>query len=175
MAERQVHGFKYEEKCFKNNPHWNSNSDEYTAKWDAFDTIEQKPVSIKCIQLGASIDFGDIFRMSSIDEDFILQVGFWADEKDNIVEEYTINISKQEWSKIIGNIDFFHQAKKEMAEITNDYEDDPKWAAFRIKCKKQWGDSILQPRFKRDHKNQKRIQCGITYNNLIENFVNKGS
>tara|TARA_Y100000361_G_C11156976_1_gene344772 strand:+ start:1812 stop:2336 length:525 start_codon:yes stop_codon:yes gene_type:complete len=174
MSERQKHGFEYEKKCFKKNPHWISNSDEYTAKWDAYDTVEEKPVSIKCIQKGGSVDFGDIFRMSSINEDFILQVGFWFGKKNNIVEEYTIHISVDDWQELIGDIDIFHQAKDEMNNITNEYKDDNKWSKFRSKYKKLWGNSILQPRFKRDHKKQKRIQCGIMYNNLLENFVNKG-
>jgi len=173
MSERQKHGFEYEKKCFKKNPHWISNSDEYTAKWDAYDTIEEKPVSIKCIKLGSSVEFGDIFRMTSIKEDWILQVGFWSKKKNNIVEEYTIPIDVGEWKKLIGNIKVFHAAKREMAKITNEYKDDNKWKKFRTKYKKLWGDSILQPRFKRDHGNQKRLQCAIMYNNLLEHFVKR--
>ena len=97
MAERQIHGFLYEQKCFADFPWWVSNSDEYIGKWDGYDTELEKPVSIKCIQKGASVEFGDMFRMASIDEDWILQVGFWEGEKDNIVEEYTVEIDKDDW------------------------------------------------------------------------------
>jgi hypothetical protein len=170
MAERQVHGFLYEKKCFADFPWWTSNSDKYTDKWDGYDTELQKPVSIKCIQKGASVEFGDMFRMASINEDWILQVGFWEGKKTNIVEEYTIEIDKDDWQCLISDVEVFKKTKKEMDDISNDYSDDEKWNKFRLKYKKLWGESILQPRFKRDHKKQKRIQCGITYNNLKEYF-----
>lgn len=170
MAERQVHGFLYEEKCFADFPWWTSNSDKYTDKWDGYDTELQKPVSIKCIQKGASVEFGDMFRMASIDEDWILQVGFWEGKKTNIVEEYTVEINKDDWQTLLGDVEVFKTAKKEMDNISNDYSDDEKWKKFRLKYKKLWGDSILQPRFKRDHGKQKRLQVGITYNNLKEYF-----
>jgi len=170
MAERQIHGFLYEQKCFADFPWWVSNSDEYIGKWDGYDTELEKPVSIKCIQKGASVEFGDMFRMAEIDEDWILQVGFWEGEKGNIVEEYTVEIDKDEWQWLLGDVETFKKAKKEMAYISNDYSDDEKWKKFRLKYKKLWGESILQPRFKRDHGNQKRLQVGITYNNLKEYF-----
>ena len=108
--------------------------------------------------------------MAEIDEDWILRVGFWKSEKDNIVEEYTVEVDKDDWQRLLGDVEIFKKAKKEMGYISNDYSDDEKWKKFRLKYKKLWGDSILQPRFKRDHGNQKRLQVGITYNNLKEHF-----
>ena len=52
----------------------------------------------------------------------------------------------------------------------DDYSDDGKWEKFRLKYKELWGDSILQPRFKRDHGIQKRLQVGITHKNLKKHF-----
>ena len=111
-----------------------------------------------------------MFRMADFDEDWILQVGFWEGKKDNIVEEYTIEVSKEQWSSLLGDVEIFKEAKEEMSNISNDYEDDYVWEEFRVRYKKLWGASILQPRFKRDHGNQKRLQVGITYNNLKEYF-----
>ena len=70
----------------------------------------------------------------------------------------------------MGDVEIFKEAKEEMNNISNDYEDDYVWEEFRVRYKKLWGNSILQPRFKRDHGNQKRLQVGITYNNLKEYF-----
>ena len=170
MAERQMHGFLYEKKCFADFPWWTSNSDEYTNKWDGYDTELEMPVSIKCIQKGQSVEFGDMFRMASIDEDWLLRVGFWEVEKDNIVEEHLIEIDKDDWQSLLGDIESFKRAKIEMKSISNDYSDDGKWDKFRLKYKELWGDSILQPRFKRDHGIQKRLQVGITHKNLKEHF-----
>ena len=41
MAARQDHGFKYEEKCFADFPWWEK-SDNYTSKWDGYDTELEK-------------------------------------------------------------------------------------------------------------------------------------
>jgi len=54
-----------------------------------------------------------------------------------------------------------------MSEISNDRSDDNKWKQFRLKWKEKYGDSIISLRFKRDHKKQKRIQCGITKTNFL--------
>jgi hypothetical protein len=52
--------------------------------------------------------------------------------------------------------------KSEMKLISNSKNDDNKWREFVKKYKKLHGkDALLQPRFKRDHKSQKRIQCAI--------------
>ena len=170
MTERQKHGFLYEEKCFDDFPWWTSNSDKYTDKWDGYDTELEMPVSIKCIQKTGSVEFGDMFRMASIDEDWLLRVGFWEGETDNIIEEYTIIIKKDVWQSLLGDVESFKRAKIEMDSISNDYSDDEKWKKFRVKYKKLWGDSILQPRFKRDHGNQKRLQVGVAYNRFKEFF-----
>ena len=42
-----------------------------------------------------------------------------------------------------------------------------KWTDFRKKWTNIYGKSIISLRFKRDHKKQKRIQCGISRNNFI--------
>ena len=58
-----------------------------------------------------------------------------------------------------------------MKLITNNHSDDSKWKIFREKYTKLYGDSIISLRFKRDHKTQKRIQCGIAYKNFINTIL----
>ena len=57
-----------------------------------------------------------------------------------------------------------------MKQISNDRSDDGKWKEFRKKWnllyKKFNNNPVITLRFKRDHKKQKRIQCGISSSNF---------
>lgn len=167
MAERQRHGFEYEEAKMSQNGL--IKEENYTAKWDTFEILDgvKIPVSIKCIGINSSIDFGDFKRQSQVDQDFILYVGFWKGQKTNIVEEYKVLINKDIWNSYFGNKEIIEEMLLEMKEISNDYSDDGKWRSFRNKYKEMYGKSIVSLRFKRDHKKQKRIQCGITKPNFL--------
>jgi hypothetical protein len=167
MAERQKHGFEYEKlKINENNL---IKEENYTAKWDTFEIYNgtKTPVSIKCIGINSSIDFGDFKRQTEIDEDFILYIGFWKVNKNNIVEEYKVLINKNVWNNYFGDKSIIQSMLDEMKSISNDYSDDNKWKDYRKKYKELYGKSIISLRFKRDHKKQKRIQCGITKTNFI--------
>jgi hypothetical protein len=170
MAERQKHGFDYENlKMLENNL---VKQENYTSKWDTYEVYNgaQTGVSIKCIGLNSSIDFGDFIRQTQVDEDFILYVGFWSGSKNKIVEEYKVLIKADVWKGYFGDKTITGQMIEEMKGISNLYSDDAKWKDFRNKYKQMYGKSIISLRFKRDHKKQKRIQCGITKQNFV-NFV----
>lgn len=174
MAERQKHGFEYEKlKINENNL---IKEGDYTSKWDTFEIYNDVriPVSIKCIGLNSSIDFGDFKRQTEVNEDFILYVGFWKGKKDNIVEEYKVYIKKDIWNIYFGDKSIIQSMLDEMKSISNNYSDDNKWKDYRNKYKELYGKSIISLRFKRDHKKQKRIQCGITKLNFI-NIVLKNN
>lgn len=166
MAERQAHAFDYEKRIiFDNNIIKNEN---YTGKWDA--TENGKPVSIKMAKKGSSVDFGDFRRQTLLTEDFLLYVGFWSGQKDNVIEEYKILVSVDNWKKYFGNVSILDNMLSEMKQISNDHSDDKKWTEFRKKYDKLYkinnNKPIIALRFKRDHKAQKRIQCGIANSNL---------
>lgn len=102
MAERQIHGFDYQNELNSTNENLVLNT-EYTGKWDGFEEYNRikYPASIKCIKLKASVDFGDIKRISQIDEDFILYVGFWSDNKTKKANKhYKVLVSKENWKNI---------------------------------------------------------------------------
>lgn len=166
--ERQIHGFLYEKNIIDMyNLH---KSDNYTSKFDAFEG--NIPVSIKCIKKKGSIDFGDMIRQYNIESDFILYIGFWENTKDNIVEEHRIFFDKNSWRNLFGEYDLILKMDNFVKnEITNDKIDDSKWKKEIAKFKLEYGKSnIIQPRFKRDHKSQRRLQCGISYTNFI-NYI----
>lgn len=169
--ERQIHGFEYERSIMERYKLTKENS--YTGKWDMYENIEGEsiPVSVKCIGIKSSIDFGDFRRQTEIIDDFILYVGFWKTQKTNIVEEYKVLIKGENWSKYFGDKQIIGDMMKDMSLITNDYSDDSKWKDFRNKYSKLYGESTISLRFKRDHKSQKRIQCGITKKNFLQKVL----
>ncbi len=176
MAERQKHGFEYEQRVIAENNVITDDKNSlvkeegYTDKWDMYESIDSNkyPVSVKCIGFKSSIDFGDFRRQTNVNDDFILYVGFWKNKKDNIVEEYKVIISKENWQSYFGDKNIINEMLDEMKGISNDYSDDKKWKEFRNKYKQMYGSSVISLRFKRDHKSQKRIQCGITKKNFLD-------
>jgi hypothetical protein len=187
MAEKQYHGFAYEKKWCKDNnimlwkdyvKKYKVDSDGlYTSKWDAIDEKNiDIPYQIKIVQINGGIEFGDLFRNNNVCKDFFLVVGVWETDKTNIIQEYIIYVDYKKWKKLFECKDekFYDDIKywiKNTVKNTKDY--DEKWKKERGEYKERWGvDNILQPRFKRDHKKQRRIQCGISYNNFIEHIIN---
>lgn len=193
--ERQIHGFLFEEKQIqeRNLTKWEDYISKYplvdgdgiyTSTWDAIDENKTgvyytgKPVQIKCIKKGGSVDLGDIFRNATKKENFDLIVGFWNGSKTNIVETYLIEVDYQKWNRLFewDRYDEIHNWINNI--VLNDKSYNSKWKAERSFYKKVWNDwgvdRIIQPRFKRDSKKQRRIQCGITYKNFIKYFIHEG-
>ena len=57
-------------------------------------------------------------------------------------------------------------------KVSNDRSYDNQWKEECKYYKNDWGvNRLIQPRFKRDSKKQRRIQCGITYKKFIKYFV----
>jgi hypothetical protein len=190
--ERQIHGFIFEKKeitkrgltswndYITKNPNIETNGG-YTSTWDAIDENKKgiqfggKPVQIKCIKKGSSIDLGDIFRNSSKKENFDLIVGFWEVSKTNIVETYLIEVDYKKWN-LLFEWDKYYELRDWISnKVSNHKSYNVQWKTECKKYKVDWGyERIIQPRFKRDSKNQRRIQCGITYNKFIEYIIKKG-
>jgi hypothetical protein len=190
--ERQIHGFIYEHTICntKNLTRWvdyvNKNptinsSGIYTSIWDAIDEnkcgvhFNGRPVSIKCIKHGSSVDLGDIFRNSNKEDNFDLIVGFWRGDKTRIVEEYVISVDCKKWNSLFSWDSYGELRDWITNKVSNHKSYNAQWKAERLFYKEKWGnDRIIQPRFKRDSKNQRRIQCGITYNNFIKYLIEGG-
>lgn len=164
--ERQRHGLDYEKLIIQK--YCLLKSDNYTSKYDAY--YKDIPVQIKCIKQGSSIELGDFQRNQLNNKDFILIIGFWKNDKKNIIKEHCLSIDNNLFSeqmKFNHTIDMLSEMKK----ITNLYEDDLIWKKF---CKKYRDlyplSNNVKLRFKRDHSKQKRIQCAINwkyFNNVL--------
>jgi hypothetical protein len=166
-TERQHHGFEYEDRVISK--YKLIKTIGYANKFDAYkDNI---PVQIKCIKNKSSIEMASYIRNKNINENFILIVGFWEKYKDNIVQEHVLYIDISIYSTFF-KYDYYPQMMTEFKLISNLIVDDDNWKKFRLKYSKLWPkNNIVSLRFKRDHKNQKRIQCSINYTNFISKFI----
>ena len=169
--ERQKAGFDYQEQVIQK---YNLQPDNnYTGHWDAY--YRGVPVSIKLEKYHSDIEMADIFRQSQITEDFYLICGFWQGNPQNVIEEHLLFIPAREYSSYFNSallLDFQSLLKS----ISNNYEDDEKWKRAITKYKKDWRrttNNFIRPRFKRDHKQQKRIQCAINNRDFFFFFLPK--
>lgn len=171
--ERQKHGFLYEDQVIQRFSL--VKEEEYTALWDAR-TQTGVPVSIKTKKLNSDIEMADMFRNAlERNQDFYLIVGFWNGEKTNIVEEYILYIPAHDWKELF-NVELLPAFSKFLKLISNKSSDDLKWTIGCDLLKEKWKNTtknLIRPRFKRDHKKQKRIQCAINNQDFYRYFLNK--
>jgi hypothetical protein len=171
--ERQGHGFdfqKYARELFGIDP-WDD--DGYTDPWDGI--LNGHPVSIKTEDVGTDIEMASFMRNASNTEDFYLIVGFWEGSEENIVTIETLFIKGTEWHTLF-NEDLVQECQNFLHQVTNDHSDDAKWKTGIKALKNRWEQetlNLIRPRFKRDHKKQKRMQCAINYSDFYTYFIPK--
>ena len=171
--ERQSHGFEYQKViCERHNLISDKN---YTGMWDAYQT-DGTPCVIKLFKHNSELPLSDIFNNVARDKDFILKYGVWRGKKSNIVEEKEIFIDINKWRESFkwGHYEELNYWIKYV--VSNSYSYDITWKSEMKEWKERWGkDRIVQPRFKRDHKKQRRIQSAVAYKNLdmFLNYVKK--
>lgn len=127
------------------------------------------PVSIKTKKINCAVEMGSLLRNSRKTDDFILSIGFWEGHPSNIIQRNFLYISLSEWKshfpkeicEKMNNIFIDHQ-------ITNDYADDSRWKKISSAYRKEWNrlGTGINVHFKRDHKNQRRVQCSIKHSYL---------
>jgi len=168
-GEWQAHGFAYEEEIISR--FGMIKEENYVGEWDAY--YNDIPVSIKTSKLGSEVGMADFFRNQRTKEDFYLIVGFWSGVKGNIVEEWFLKIPAKDWQALF--LEGYDIKLKALLDgITNDRADDKRWTEETKALKKEWRENtpnLIRPRFKRDHKAQKRIQCAITHKDFMEYFI----
>ena len=171
--ERQSHGFEYQKViCERHNLISDKN---YTGMWDAYQT-DGTPCVIKLFKHNSELPLSDIFNNVARDKDFILKYGVWRGKKSNIVEEKEIFIDINKWRESFkwGHYEELNYWIKNL--VSNSYSYDNTWKSEVKVWKEKWGiNKLVQPRFKRDHKKQRRIQSAVAYKNLdmFLNYVKK--
>jgi hypothetical protein len=173
MSERQVHGFDYENEILKKIGA--KKSENYTSKIDGYYEINNLkiPISVKTKKNKCAIEMGDIFRNSEVSSDFILIVAFWEKNKYNFVEEYIVYVRKKIWSSFFLE-NFEDDYLNFLSSVSNDFSDDLIWKEGCKLRQEVWEKEVgknITPYFKRDHKKQKRVQCGLSYATFMNIFV----
>lgn len=171
--ERQFHGFDFEKRIIEEKGLTPSKG--YTSKWDAFNG--NTPVSIKCEKFGTDVEMADYFRNAAVDTDFEMYVGFWDETSGDVVEVHHLLIPADYWHSLFSE-EFSEKFHSLLDNITNDHADDARWKAEISALKKEWKaktPNVIRPRFKRDHKTQKRIQCAINNSDFYNIFVRRFS
>lgn len=167
---RQQHGFDFEDEIINN--FGLTKSTAYTAEYDAFEK-DQTPVSVKYVKQNSSIDLGDYFRNANKKSNFNLYLGIWKYENTNkkTLVKYRFEIDYLKWNDMF-YFEHGSSMKTELKYITNLREDDTVWKSYCSKYQNLWKHDArsCSLHFKRDHKSQKRIQCGISVLNLKRYF-----
>lgn len=180
-GERQRHGFINEQRIVDLYD-LNHLKEQYTHKWDAFTKEDTPiPVSIKSKSKNGSVEMGDFFRNADVKEDFYLHVTYWSPNitlgtpksklltPDKVItSEHALLIPGPAWSAM------FPQSLHEnistlIDEASNDKSYDETWKKKCAELKDKWEQtgSIIKLAPKRDHKDQKRMQCVIPYKEFV--------
>ena len=192
MPARQQHGFDYqdyviEQLGLKPDKNYRGKNDAYYQEKDGI----EYPVQIKFIKKGSAIDLGDYSRNKNKTKNFVLIIGFWKGIKGNIIEEYILYPPVEWWVGLFKIRDGFDVEMYEfLKNISNNVTDDDKWIKGRKKFTEKWKtdwllynqefekkweeeypERLILPRFKRDHKHQKRIQCAIPNEKFYKHFL----
>lgn len=169
--ERQSHGFIFEEyikEKYNIKPFEEGN---YTSRWDGI--LNGYPVSIKTEAVGSDIEMASFFRNAMNEDSFYLIVGFWENDKTNIVNTEFLFIAGEEWHKLF-DMSIVDKCEELINSISNDKSDDVRWKNERTALAKAWKENtpnLVRPRFKRDHKTQKRMQCAINNKDFYKYFI----
>lgn len=172
-GERQAHGFIFEDYIKKELGIEACPKGHYTYKWDGM--LNGIPVSIKTEKYGSDIEMASFTRNAYNTDSFYLIVGFWEEEKTNIVSIEILLIPGDEWHSLF-SIEIVNKCQNLIDTISNSVEDDQKWKESRLKLSKEWKEktsNLVRPRFKRDHKSQKRMQCAINNKDFYSYFLPK--
>lgn len=170
MPERQRHGFDFQSQYIKGNNLIPDNN--YTGEFDAY-TQGGTPVQIKTYKKGMEMEMGDLKRNLHKSQDFLLVSACYTErhQAGKIFEEPRCQyIRHDEYKNCIGipeNLE--DEMYSLLGEISNDRKDDARWKEECRNLKSQAG-GIIHPRFKRDHKSQKRIQAAIPKRSLEKFF-----
>lgn len=169
MSERQKHGFDFEISYIQDNGL--IKNDDYTGQYDAFDK-NGIPYQLKLLKHKSSIQLGDYFRNIQKDSDFYLVVQFWKHQKNNIIEVHELFIDYNIWNNML-YFDEWKELKDWIQNVSNARSFDQQWRKERMYWKEKFGDRKVSLLFKRDHKTQKRIQCGIKNQAFYEYFIDR--
>lgn len=184
MSEVQLHGFDFENWIKKT--FFAEFSISYSHKWDIpaeFNKLKivpeefrHLPVSVKTCKNRSPLGFGDALRQFSVDEDFLLIVGFWEQSgaNKNFVAVEAAKITADEWKNLFSPL-----AEKDLKLLDSTIKNkethhtEARKSAKEIKRSFPTAKMILNPKI--DSKAQRRLQCSLPFGVFWNDFAKKES
>lgn len=148
----------------------------YTDKFDAFSNVDSTPFQIKSKKVKklsfnkkVKIEFGGFDRLKKT-ENFVVIIENYQMVNNSVfeIDSFEFLVDYKKWNALIDDdaISLLHKSNV-FDGISNDHSDDAIWKKRRSSLKKEYIKNYpamaqyFMPRFKRDHKNQKRVQVGV--------------
>lgn len=180
MAARQQHGFEYEDLIIeKYKDIGMTNINPYTGKelkktdlWDAF--LNKTPVQIKNPAEKGEIGFGDMKRQSQINEPFLIIYGPHREEKSDIIKQYNLWVDNPEEWQTYFNTGMFLKYQQLFDKADHEHQSDAEWKRNIKILRDEYNVEkryIMQPRPKRDHDKQLRLQCAISHGDFFKKMI----
>lgn len=178
MVEVQKHGFGFE-SWIRREVFEITAEENYGRKWDVDSDGAKKsllpkamhglPVSIKTCGWGGPVNLSDAIRQMTINEDFVMIVGFWdqaSEGEKNFTAIRAARFKLADWKQLWRSYDLdsvlsLDRAIKDMSITSEEaHEIADKW-----KLKNKPKDKLcLRINPKIDSKKQRRIQCSLPFN-----------
>lgn len=171
--EIQEHGFTFE-TWIRNTFFDSFKADSYTGKWDISKEANAHyggvPVSVKTAKYGSSVGLGDALRQFRIDEDFLLIVGFWKQEKEKkrFVNLVAIPVTVALWQSLWHPITI--KDLQRLDAVIKDRSLTPQQArieAQHIKSQPSFTQAHITVNPKIDSKGQRRLQCTLGFSTIF--------
>jgi hypothetical protein len=151
--------------------------ESYTQKWDIPASANKRfggvPINPKATKYRTPVDLGDAIRQFQIDEEFIFLIGFWQQEKEKkrFVNVVAPRIKPDEYRKLWGEIKLEDLQKLDkIIKETPDYKEARKLAQ-EMKKTAPFNTSIIKLNPKIDSKNQRRLQCSISFADVFKHLA----
>lgn len=170
--EEQAHGVNFERKVIDQ-----LLGRSYTAEWDipAEGNVSHPgvPASIKFIQVGRSIYFGDALRQRAIDKPFDIVIGFYepdrAEKMARVQAVYVIFVEAAQWKALWGKITLKDLEELHKAIHMGSVAEAQNLAKERSAQMRAISNGIkINPKINPD---QRRIQCSMDYPTFCEVFL----
>ena len=157
-------------------------SASYTQKWDIPADANKHhggvPVNPKAAKYGTPVDLGDALRQISIDEPFILVIGFWQQEDytKRFVNIVAPRIEPAGWKKLWGPVTLADVRR--LDAVIKDKSLTPEQAraaSLKIKSAPPFSESVIVFNPKIDSKTQRRLQCSLRFADVFKHLVPGGN
>ena len=172
-VEVQNHGYQWEK--WVRDTFFEGYEGAYTAEWDVAKEANKKyggvPVSIKFTKYGTSVDLGDALRQFSIDEKFMMIIGYWKQEGDRkrVVNIVAPVLTPEEWRKMFEPIS--KDDLQKLDSVIKNRDLTPQQAsleASKIKRAEPFTKALMTMNPKIDSKTQRRLQCSLRFDYVFK-------